>query len=138
MRQRFGTATEHRPHPRDQLARIERFAKIVVGPDLKADDAVDILLQRGQQNNGYPRALGAQVTAHFESRTVGQHHVEHDEIDLNGGEPFVQLGAIRRQRHAKALALDIAGQELANFRVVVGDENARGCLRHRSELIASF
>ena len=115
---------QHGPHPGDQLARIERLAEIVVGADLKADDAVDVLFQRGQENDGHVRALGAQIPAHIEPRAVGQHDVEHDEIDLVRRQPLVQLVAACRKQHAETLALDIAGEKLADLRIVVGDENA--------------
>ena len=36
----------------------------------------------------------------------------------------MQLVAGRGERHAEALALDVAGKQLANLRIVVGDENA--------------
>jgi hypothetical protein len=40
------------------------------------------------------------------------------------GEPVMELAAVRREQHAEALAFDIAGEQLANFRIVVDDENA--------------
>jgi len=49
-----------------------------------------------------------------------------------GGELVVELAAVRRQQHAEALALDIAGEQLADFRVVVDDENALGGGSHRT------
>jgi len=49
-----------------------------------------------------------------------------------GGELVVELAAVGRQQHAEALALDIAGEQLADFRVVVDDENALGGGSHRT------
>ena len=107
----------------DQLARIERLAEIVVGADLKADDAVDVFLQRGQQNDGHVRALGAQIPADIEPRSVREHDIEHHEIDLVRRQPLVQLVAACRKQHAEALTLDIAGEKLADLRIVVCDKN---------------
>ena len=39
---------------------------------------------------------------------------------------IAQLAAARRKQHAKSLPLDIAGQEFANFRIVIDDEYALG------------
>ena len=61
---------------------------------------------------------------HIEPGSVRQHDVEHDEIDLVRRQPLVQLVAACRKQHAEALALDIAGEKLADLRIVVGDENA--------------
>jgi hypothetical protein len=105
-------------------SRVERLAEIVVCPDLEPDDAIDILLQRREQNDGHARALRPQVAAHVEARAVRQHHIEHDEVDMIGGEPVAQLPAVCREQHAEALALDIAGEQLADLRVVIDDENA--------------
>jgi len=116
--------TQHRPHPGDQLARVERLAEIIVGADLKADDAVDVFFQRGQENDGHVRALGAQIPADIEPRPVREHDIEHDEIDLVRRQPLVQLVAACREQHAEALTLDIAGEKLADLRIVVCDKNS--------------
>ncbi len=115
---------EHGAHTGDQLARIERLAEIVVGADLETDDAVHVLFQRGEQDDRHVRPLRPQVPAHIEARAIRQHHVENDQVDLMGRELIAQLPAVRGKQHAEALALDVAGQELANFRIVVDDENA--------------
>ena len=120
-------AAQHGLDARDQLARIERLAEIVVGADLKPDDAVDVLFQRGQKNDGYVRALCPQVAAKIEARAVWQHHVEHDEIDLVRGETLVQLVAARGERHRVTLALDVTGEKLADLWIVVGDKDTLRC-----------
>ena len=66
-RRRLGAASKHGPHPGDQLARVERLAEIIVGADLEPDDAVDVLFERGEQNDRNVRALGAQIAACFEA-----------------------------------------------------------------------
>jgi hypothetical protein len=45
-----GTA-EDRIHPRDQFARAERFGYVVIAADLKAEDAVDLLVTRRQEQD---------------------------------------------------------------------------------------
>ena len=131
LRGGFAMAAQHGLDARDQLARIERLAEIVVGADLKPDDAVDVLFQRGQKNDGYARALCPQVAAKIEARAVWQHHVEHDEIDLMRGKTLVQLVAICGERHSVPLALDVTGEKLADLGIVVGDEDTLRC-SHRS------
>src|SRR5262249_15117039 len=125
-RQRFGAPAKHGADAGDQLARVERLAEIIVGADFKPDNAVDILLQRRKENDRHVGAVGPEVAAHVEAGAVGQHHVEHDEIDMVRRQLVAELTATRRELHAKALCLDIAGEELPNFWIVIDDENALG------------
>ena len=127
----LGAPAQHCAHAGDQLTRIERLAEIIVGADLESDDAVDILLERGKQDDRHAGALYSEVAAKIEARAVRQHHVEHDQVDLMRGELFAQLTAVCRKQHAETLALDIAGEQLANFRIVVDDEYALGGCGHR-------
>ena len=85
-----------------------------------------------KQNDRHARALRAEIAAEIEARAVRQHHVEHDQVDVMRGELFAQLAAVCREQHAEALALDIAGEQLADFRIVVDDEDALGGCGHRS------
>ena len=75
--------------------------------------------------------LRSEVAAKIEPRAIRQHHVEHDQIDLMRRELFAELTAVGRKQHAETLALDIAGEQLANFRIVVDDEYALGGCGHR-------
>src|SRR5262249_15299958 len=129
-RQRFGAPTQHRADAGDQLARVERLTEIIVGANLKADDAVDILFQCRKENDRHVGAVGSEVAAHVEAGAVGQHHVEDDEIDVMRRELVPKLTATRRELHAKALSLDIAGEELPDFRIVIDDKNALGSWAH--------
>ena len=36
---------QHGAHPRNELAWVERLSEIVVGPDLKTDDAVNVFFK---------------------------------------------------------------------------------------------
>src|SRR5262249_18520858 len=52
------------------------------------------------------------------------------EIDVMRRELVAELTATRRELHAKALSLDIAGEEFPDFRIVIDDENALGGWAH--------
>ena len=57
LRGGFAMPPQHGLDAGDQLARIDRLAEIVVGADLEPDDAVDVLFQRGEENDGNVGAL---------------------------------------------------------------------------------
>ena len=59
-----------------------------------------------------------------EPRAVREHHIEDDEIDLVRRQTLVKLMAACSEQHAEALTLDIAGEQLADLRIVVCDKNS--------------
>ena len=60
-------AAQYRANARHQLARIERLAEIVVGAELQADDAVDVVAARGQHQHRR-RMSGAELAQDIEVR----------------------------------------------------------------------
>ena len=53
------------------------------------------------------------------------------EIDALGGELLFHLPPIAGRRHAEALRGEIAAEQLADFEIVIDDENVRTVLLHR-------
>jgi hypothetical protein len=49
VRTAFLSAAQHRPDPGDELARIERLGKIIVGAYFKADNPVNVFSTRRKQ-----------------------------------------------------------------------------------------
>ena len=70
---------QHGPGCARQLAQAVRLDDVVVGAELEADDAVDLLAARGDDDDRHARAL-AQAAADLEAVDVGQAQVEQDEI----------------------------------------------------------
>ncbi len=71
---------EYRLHARDELAGRERLGDVVVGTDLQTGDTVDLLVARGEHDDG-GAALGADPAAHLEPVDPGETDVEDDETD---------------------------------------------------------
>jgi hypothetical protein len=117
--------TKHRSNAGCEFSRIERFAEIVVGPDLKADDAVDVLLQRGEQNDRNMGVLGPHVPADIQARSVRQHDVEHDQFDVVRLQGSHKRALVGSQRHSKALLGQIAAKQLSNLEVIIDNQDVR-------------
>ena len=64
-----------------ELANAERLDQIVVGAELEAHDAVDLVSAGADDDDRHARA-GAQLTAHLEAVAVGEAQVEQHEIVL--------------------------------------------------------
>ena len=59
----------------DEFARIEGFRKVVVRPNLKPDDTVNVVTARCQHQDRHMR-LGAELPQDFEAVEARQHHIE--------------------------------------------------------------
>ncbi|MNL31347.1 hypothetical protein D3C87_1531310 [compost metagenome] len=66
----------------DQLAEAEGLDQVVVGADLEADDAVDLLALGGEHDDGDVVLLAAQKAADLEAAQLGQHEVQNDQVGL--------------------------------------------------------
>ncbi len=65
--------------PCEQLARVEGLAKVVVGAELEAEDAVDIFVACGQHQDWYAAGL-PHLLQDFEAVDAGQHDIENDQV----------------------------------------------------------
>src|SRR5437868_8038467 len=115
-------AAHDRPHPRNELARIERLRHVVVGADLEADDLVHVLIARGEHEHRQITAL-ADPLADLDAVDVGQHEVEDDERGLLGLDEAQRLVPARSRADGVARVLQIGGDEGRDRRLVLHDEN---------------
>ena len=61
-RRAFPGPAQDGPHPRHQLAGRERLDQVVVGAELEAEDAVDLVVAGREEEDGH-RAAGADLAA---------------------------------------------------------------------------
>ena len=66
--------------PAHQLAQPERLGQVVVGAELEADDLVDLVVARGQDEDRHLGAGRAQAAEDLEAVDPGQPDVEDDEV----------------------------------------------------------
>jgi hypothetical protein len=64
------------PSSGDQLARAERLGDVVVAAQLQAEDAVDLVVARGEEDDRGPVAVGAQPADDLGALESGQRDVE--------------------------------------------------------------
>jgi hypothetical protein len=99
----------------------------------EADEAVGLLAARGQQDHRHPfPGPLVQAAHHLEPVEARQHHVEDDEVGP------VEVGEAQRLRPVDRLvgleagALEVAGDDLDDRRLVVDHQNGAVALRgHR-------
>ena len=65
--QAVGRAAEQHLHAGGQLAHREGLAEVVVRPQLQAQHAVELLVPRGEEEDGQPLGEGAQAPAELQA-----------------------------------------------------------------------
>jgi hypothetical protein len=91
-------ALQEPARPEDQLPRREGLGHVVVGAQLEPQHPVDLLAPGGQQDDRrHPRlALAADLLEDVDAGQLGEHPVEHDQVEplaphrLERGEPIVR------------------------------------------------
>ena len=115
-------ATQHGAHPRKKLAGAEGLGEVVVGAQLEAEDAVDLLALGGKHDDRNHR-LGADFPREGEPVLAGQAHVEEHQVDAAGSERFAHVAAVRRRDHLELVPDEIVADHLPGGGVVVDGED---------------
>jgi len=115
---------QHSADARDQLAWIEGLSEIVVRAELEPDDAINVFRQRREKDDRQGRILCAHVPAHVQAGAIRQHDVDHGQTDIARGDDLPECRQITRQRNLEFLAYEVLSQEVADFLVVIDDEDS--------------
>ncbi len=105
-----------------ELASVEWLRQVIVGADLQADDAVNLVATRGEQQNGDIVAGLAQPTQQFKAGELGEHYVQDDDGEGFGGDQGEAGFGIVRAGDAEALSFEKLHDELAQLHVIVDDQ----------------
>ena len=132
--QRLGTpavsSAQQRVDPRAEDRALEGFAQEVIGPHLEPLDLVELaVLGREHEQRGL-HARGAQVVADVEAVALGQHDVEHDDVELvveAREEPALAVVALH---DVKALVPQEVGDGPRQVDVVLDDEHSSAFVTH--------
>ena len=106
-----------------QLIEIEGLGEIVVGAHL---EALDLVLQRihgGEHQDGRVVALKAQALADVVAVHVGQHQIEHDDVELPGLGEVDPFGAGGGDGNPMILRAEPAVDEVGDARLVFNQEH---------------
>lgn len=123
-RSRHGVAApQHGVDAGQQLARRERLAEVVVRADLQADDAVDLVAAGGEQDDGHIVVAGPQIAQGREAIDLGHHQIKYDQRRALALEARGQAVTVMQHRHGKALLGQVFAQQVAQFDVVIDDQD---------------
>ncbi len=127
-RRRVSRPPQDRVDPRHQFARAERLCHIVVAADFEAQDAVDLLVARRQEQD---RRVGGlpDLPADFQPVHLRHADVEHDEFVDVAVELAQRLLAVLRDGDRHAGLFEREADDVADMRVIVDDENGMSHVR---------
>ena len=106
----------------DQLARVEGLRHVVIGADLEADDAVDVVAAGGEDDDGDVAGL-AELLADGEAVHLGHHDVEDDEVRADGLGLLERLLAVVGGFDAEALVVQVEAGKLNDVLLVIDNED---------------
>jgi hypothetical protein len=116
-------APDHRLHPGDDLARGEGLGDVVVGAELEAEHAVDLVVARGAEQDRHPVAVGPQPPAHLGAVHLRQPDVEHHRDGAQGAGRGEAAAPVALHVDAEALAGEVEPQQVGDRRLVLDDED---------------
>ena len=118
--------------PRQQLARIEGLAQVIVSADFEADDAVYVLALGREHDDGCAVIGRAQAPANRQAVFTGQHQVENHQGRLLAQNPRHRLRAVRLNGHAQAIGFEVLAGQLGQTLIVFHDKNLPALLLHHT------
>jgi hypothetical protein len=95
----------------------------VVGTELEADDAIDIVAFGGEHHDADVAPAAAQTAADRQAILTGQHQIHYDDIDVVAGERLIQSPCVGDRQRLEALLREIARQQIAQSQIVIDDED---------------
>jgi len=112
---------------RQELPRVERLGEVVVGPELEADDLVDVVALGGEHDDGDGRrsGRGPEPAAHLQAVDSGQHHVEQHHVEPAPAESGEAALPVARDRDVDVVPGEILGHQRAQTGVVLDEERGR-------------
>ena len=116
-------SAQNRLDAADELARRERLGHVVVGAELEAQDAVDLVAAR-RQHDDRDAGVRAQVAGDVEAGLAGQHDVEDDQVGLDLREDELAAGRVARGVDLVASLRERVVHDLEDRLLVIDDQYA--------------
>jgi Ca2+-binding EF-hand superfamily protein len=130
-------AAQHGVDARHELSRIERLREVVVGANLEAHDAVDVIALRGEHDDRDVVGALAQAPADGEAVFARQHEVEHHQVVAYAREASVHGLRIGHRLDRETLLGQITLEKIAQAQVVVDDEDLLAGVRLHDSMLAA-
>jgi len=115
---------EKSAHPGEELAHGEGLGEVVVGPDLEAEHAVD-LLGAGGEDQDRDDAVAADAAAYLQAIERRQHPVQDDQVGAFPAGEQEGAGPVERLENPMSLVLQVPPEQVVQVSLVFCDQD--GC-----------
>jgi signal transduction histidine kinase/HPt (histidine-containing phosphotransfer) domain-containing protein/FixJ family two-component response regulator len=116
-------AAQNTPHPRQQLARLERLGDVVVSASLQPNDAVHGVGGRGHHDNAHATALLTKPARQRKPVFARQPNIEHHQRRRFALNKAVQCRAAIDGGDPEVLTGEIVGEQLPLYRLVLDHDD---------------
>ena len=124
-RRQFAAGTaQQRAHPGQQFARIEGLHQVIVGGQLKSEDAVGFVALAGEDHDRNGRS-GTHATRQRQPVFAAQAQVKNEQIVTAAFEFAAHRGAIVHGGRQQAIGFDEVAQQFAHVDLIVDDQYMR-------------
>ena len=117
-------APQHGAHPRQKLARAERFGQIIVRSELEPHDPIGFIAYAGQHDDRNSR-LPAQCARDRHPVLARQAQVQNHEVDRRVGQDRGHFSAGLSAADTQSVLREVLGEQRADTRIIVNDEDVR-------------
>ncbi len=111
-----------------QFVHVERLGHVVLGAEVQALDAVDVVAGGAEHDDRRPARLG-EAPANRQAVFAGHHRIEHDQVDRRRFQHGVHGAAAVGLQHTKTVARQAGLQQFADVLGVVDDKEGGTRLR---------
>jgi hypothetical protein len=77
----------------------------------------------GEHDHGQRRLGGGHHRQYLEAAATGQHHVQHDEVDVLGEGQISAGDAVQRRQHLESVRAESPSQEIDDSRLILDDQD---------------
>jgi hypothetical protein len=125
-RKRAFEAAEYGLYAGHEFAGAERLGDVIVGSDLKTEDAVSFTALGSEENYRHGSESGclADRAAEFETVFAGDHDVEHEERWTLARGVRDHCGAVGIDADGKSIVLQVVANQAGDIGIVFDDEDA--------------
>jgi hypothetical protein len=118
-------ATQHGADPGKQLARAEGLGEVVVGAELEAEDAVDLLALGGEHDDRHCQ-LAADLPCEREPVLAGHAHVEEHQVHAPRSQRLAHVPSVATGHDLELVPDEVVADHLADGGVVVDGKDPLG------------
>ena len=116
-------SAQNRLDPCEQFSQREGFDNVIIGTELKADDAVAFVEARAGYDDYRHIGMGPNFPQKIEAVVVAKPQIKNDQTGVPSCEVAIKFTAIRRSTRREILFDEVIGNHASNRLVIIDNDN---------------